>query len=84
VFRHVVRDRFSADNSLVMASQRPLSSAPILKAAVGMAPELEGAMVATARSMGPALRGGTVYTDDVSPVEWLTDLSIIRYATGSR
>jgi hypothetical protein len=34
--------------------------------------------------MGPALRGGTVYTDDVSPVEWLTDLSIIRYATGSR
>ncbi len=84
VFPYVVRDRFSADNSLVMASQRPLSAAPILKAAVGMAPDLEGAMVSAARSLGPALRGGTVYTDDLSPVEWLTDLSIIRYATGSR
>jgi spermidine synthase len=84
VFAHVVRDRFSPDNSLVMASQRPLSAAPILRAAVGTAPELEGAMVATARSLGPALSGGSVYTDDLSPVEWLTDLSIIRYATGSR
>jgi hypothetical protein len=49
-----------------------------------MPPELEGAMVDAARRLGPALSGGTVYTDDLSPVEWLTDLSIIRYATGSR
>ena len=33
---------------------------------------------------GPPLRGGQVYTDDLAPVEWLTDLSIIRYATGAR
>jgi hypothetical protein len=32
--------------------------------------------------IGPALRGGTVYTDDLAPVEWLTDLSILRYAAG--
>ena len=32
--------------------------------------------------LGPALRGGAVYTDDRAPVEWLTDLSIFRYATG--
>jgi hypothetical protein len=25
-----------------------------------------------------------VFTDDLAPVEWLTDLSILRYATGSR
>jgi hypothetical protein len=30
--------------------------------------------------IGPALTGGTVYTDDLAPVEGLTDLSIIRYA----
>jgi hypothetical protein len=30
------------------------------------------------------LPGGAVYTDDRAPVEWLTDLSILRYATGTR
>jgi hypothetical protein len=25
-----------------------------------------------------------VYTDDKAPVEWLTDLSILRYAIGKR
>jgi hypothetical protein len=84
VFRHVIRDHFSPDNSLVMASRRPLSPSAVLAAAVHMPPELEGAMVDAARRLGPALSGGTVYTDDLSPVEWLTDLSIIRYATGSR
>jgi spermidine synthase len=84
VFRYVIRDRFSADNSLVMASRRPLLAAPILKAAIHATPSLEGAMVAAARHLEPPLRGGTVYTDDRAPVEWLTDLSIIRYAAGSR
>ncbi len=37
-----------------------------------------------AARMAPALRGGAVYTDDKAPVEWLTDLSILRYAIGSR
>jgi hypothetical protein len=32
----------------------------------------------------PALPGGTVYTDDRAPVEWLTDLSILQYAVGKR
>jgi hypothetical protein len=34
--------------------------------------------------MGPALRGGAVYTDDKAPVERLTDLSILKYAIGNR
>jgi hypothetical protein len=37
-----------------------------------------------AARLGPGLRGGSVYTDDRAPVEWLTDLSILRYAAGSR
>ena len=39
---------------------------------------------AATQGLEPALRGGAVYTDDKAPVEWLTDLSILRYATGSR
>ena len=37
-----------------------------------------------AARMAPPLRGGAVYTDDKAPVEWLTDLSILRYAIGKR
>ncbi len=36
------------------------------------------------RRIAPALGGGAVYTDDKAPVEWLTDLSILRYAVGER
>ena len=32
----------------------------------------------------PALTGGTVYTDDKAPVEWLTDLSLAHYALDPR
>jgi spermidine synthase len=84
VFPYVIRDRFSADNSLVMASARPLSAQPILAAAVHAPPDLEGVMAAAARALQPGLRGGSVYTDDRAPVEWLTDLSILRYAAGTR
>jgi spermidine synthase len=84
VFRYVVRDRFSADNSLVVASEHPLSAQPLLAAGIRMPPELEQVFVSAARSLSSALGGGTVYTDDLAPVEWLTDLSILRYATGSR
>ena len=67
-----------------MASRQTLSSSSVLAAAVRMPPDLEGVMTTVAGHLEPALPGGTVYTDDLSPVEWLTDLSIIRYATGAR
>jgi hypothetical protein len=47
-------------------------------------PDLDAVAWTVAGDLGPGLRGGTVYTDDRAPVEWLTDLSIIRYAAGSR
>src|ERR1019366_5467610 len=72
VFPHVIRDRFSPDNSLIMASRQALSSSAVLAAAARMPPELEGVMTTVAAHLEPALRGGTVYTDDLSPVEWLT------------
>ena len=30
--------------------------------------------------LAPGLRGGTVYTDDKAPVEWLVDLSLAQVA----
>jgi len=41
-------------------------------------------LAAVASRLGAAPTGGQVYTDDIAPVEWLTDLSIIRYAAGTR
>jgi hypothetical protein len=43
---------------------------------------LYGIQAAVTDRLVPALTGGTVYTDDLAPVEWLTDLSILRYAAG--
>jgi hypothetical protein len=41
-------------------------------------------LAATSGRIAPTLAGGTVYSDDKAPVEWLTDLSILRYAAGTR
>jgi spermidine synthase len=86
VFPYVMRDPVSADNSLVIASAQPLSGGRIVSAATGnqLSPDLDGLAYATGGLLSPALRGGSVYTDDRAPVEWLTDLSILRYATGTR
>ncbi len=84
VFRYVARDRFSSSNSLVIASQRPVSASLLRSAAPGVPIELQGLLASVANRTGPALRGGSVFTDDWAPVEWLTDLAIVRYATGTR
>ena len=83
-FPYVMRDRFSADNSLLVASTRPVSAAHVMAAASHLPLALQGLAAAVSGRMGPALTGGPVYTDDWAPVEWLTDLSIVRYAEGNR
>jgi spermidine synthase len=83
-FPVVMRDRFSATNSLVLASTRPLSDERMTAARASVPADLQGLLAAVAGRLGPVLRGGRVYTDDLAPVEWLTDLSIIRYAAGAR
>jgi spermidine synthase len=84
VFPYVMRDPLSADNSLVIASARPLSGGSMMAADRRVPLPLQGLMAATAGRLAPGLRGGPVYTDDWAPVEWLTDLSILRYAGGNR
>ena len=84
VFPFVVRDRFSGDNSLVLASGAPLSGGRMVAGHALVPAGLQGLLAAVSGRIGPALTGGQVYTDDLAPVEWLTDLSIIRYAAGAR
>jgi len=84
VFPNVKRDVVSNTNSLVLASTGRLSAARLLASRAVLPSGLSSLAETVAERMGPALSGGTVYTDDRAPVEWLTDLSILRYATGQR
>ena len=84
VFRVVMRDPVSGTNSLVVASGASLSGGRILALRRSIPPALDGLATVVGARLASALRGGPVYTDDLVPVEWLTDLSILRYATGSQ
>jgi spermidine synthase len=84
VFPAVMRDPVSDGNSLVVASSKALSSARVVARRTALPAGLGTLAASVSGRLGPALRGGAVYTDDRAPVEWLTDLSILRYATGKR
>ena len=43
-----------------------------------------GRWLADARRLEGPLEGGTVYTDDKAPMEWLVDKSLLEYAGGGR
>jgi spermidine synthase len=83
VFPHVVRDPIEPTNTLVAASEEPLSVERLRRVSSG---ELPGGLrqtgLAAAGRVGAALAGGELYTDDRAPVEWLIDKSIVEYAAG--
>jgi tetrahydromethanopterin S-methyltransferase subunit C len=83
-FPSVMRDRVSDGNSLVIASDAALQAGRIVPSASMAAPGLAAVAGTVVGRLGPALRGGTVYTDDRAPVEWLTDFSLLGYAGGKR
>jgi hypothetical protein len=78
VFPYVMRDPVKPTNTLIVASRAPLAQAGLRSGRVP--PELRA--TAAAQTLAPPLRGGSVYTDDKAPVEWLIDKSIIDYAAG--
>ena len=80
VFPHVVRDPVTPTNTLVIASAVSLSPPALGRAAV---PDSLRPLAERARArLGAPLDGGTVYTDDRAPVEWLIDRSFVNYASG--
>ncbi len=79
-FGHVVRDPVKAVNTLLIASTGPLDAERLRAAAPSLAPALRPLAAAAAARLEPPLAGGTVYSDDLAPVEWLIDKSIVTYA----
>ena len=73
VFPHVLRDPIEPTNTLIVASRAPIS-ADRLRARVDSLPiALRATAAGAAARIEPPLSGGTVYTDDKAPVEWLRD-----------
>jgi predicted membrane-bound spermidine synthase len=82
VFPHVMRDPIEDTNTLLVASEAPLSAERLRDAAPSLPVALQPTAYAAAARLAPPLRGGDVYTDDKAPVEWLIDKSIVDYASG--
>jgi spermidine synthase len=82
VFPHLLRDPIEDTNTLLVASEAPLSAGRLSAAAPSLPAALRPTAYAAAARLAPPLRGGDVYTDDRAPVEWLIDKSIVDYASG--
>jgi spermidine synthase len=81
-FPTVLRYPIEDTNTLLLASEAPLSARRLLQAAPRLAQPLRPLARAAAEGLGPRLGGGEVYTDDRAPVEWLVDSSLLEYANG--
>lgn len=84
VFPNVLRDPSQPTNTLVIASDTPISSQALRSSVAWLPSDLRLLAEAAASRLTPPLRGGPVYTDDRAPVEWLIDTSLLGYATGTR
>jgi spermidine synthase len=80
VFPTVLRDPIEDTNTLLVASEAPLSAERMTAAARDLPIEVRNLAAIEAARLGPRLPGGAVYTDDRAPVEWLIDRSILGYA----
>ena len=80
VFPHVMRDPIEDTNTLIVASESPLSADGVRDAVPGLPAGLRSTARLAAGRLEAPLRGGEVYTDDKAPVEWLIDKSIVDYA----
>jgi spermidine synthase len=80
VFPNVARDPMEDTNTILMASEAPLSPGRLTDAARWLPSDLRPLALRAAGRLRPGLEGGTVYTDDRAPVEWLIDESLFEYA----
>jgi spermidine synthase len=83
-FANVVRDPVERVNTVLLASNGPLSAGRLAAATAALPADLRPIAADAAARLAPPLRGGEVYTDDRAPVEWLVDESIVAYAAGER
>ena len=79
-FPRVLRYSIEDTNTLLVAGEGSFSAAR-LRANLGSLPRpLRAQAREAAARLAPRLSGGTVYTDDRAPVEWLVDSSLLEYA----
>jgi spermidine synthase len=79
-FATVLRDPSENVNTVLMGSIAP-ASGPALRAAEPSLPaDLRPVAADAAGRVAPGLSGGSVYSDDRAPVEWLIDESIVKVA----
>jgi hypothetical protein len=68
-------------NTELVASDAPVTRGRLRAAANSWLPEvLRPYALEQASKLSPPVPGGSVYTDDKAPVEWLVDRSIVTYA----
>jgi spermidine synthase len=79
-FPVVRRYAIESTNTLLLASEAPLSAARLARATAGLPSPLRPIAREAAAALEPRLTGGEVYTDDRAPVEWLVDSSLLEYA----
>jgi spermidine synthase len=84
VFPSVVRDPVRDTNTVLLASRTPLTAENLRQASESLPPDVAKIARGMADRLGAALAGGSVYTDDHAPVEWLVDRSIVSYAAGQQ
>jgi spermidine synthase len=76
----VVRVPTERTNTMLVASDAPLSAAAMRAAVPALPSALAPRGDYAAGLAAPMLQGGSVYTDDKAPVEWLVDASIVQVA----
>jgi spermidine synthase len=80
-FPSVVRVPSERVNTQVVGGDATLDPASFGPAIARLPTELQERARLDADVVEPGLRGGTVYTDDKAPVEWLVDASLLQVAT---
>jgi spermidine synthase len=80
VFPTVLRDPSQRTNTMLLATAGGASAQRLERAVPGLPGQLRSLAQATAGRLAPRLPGGRVYTDDIAPVEWLIDTSIVQVA----
>jgi spermidine synthase len=80
----VLRDPSEPTNVMLAGTDAPVSARRLRATAPSLPAPLRPVAAATADRLAAPLRGGTVYTDDVAPVEWLIDESIVKVAAQGR
>ncbi len=81
-FPTVLRDPIDESNTLLVGSEGPIAAERLRAAAPALPRELRSLALRESARVEPRLEGGSVYTDDKAPVEWLVDRSIIGVANG--